>query len=286
MRQQGAGSDHLDFTNWFSFEIKLSGEILRVFHDPDEHHDVLIAKKGFASLFSSKLQNSNSDVASEWAYQTTEHGNEGHHNASYTVIKTATGIKFKKLRHSTPIPNAKGVHQKVLHFDHDLGTIKRVVVEEEFTSPQIAPDFDAEKGMRKVNAVNDFSSIENPTIKATNKGELQFWKKEKIKEKSYRPKDDIVIDSIHIGNYQRKEHNAQKLDKLKGTIKSNLICIRTEPEKGLYEQITITITEMVKLTKRQTKVTNNAPTTLSTIALVFGFDIHEIEIADKQNSIA
>ncbi|VDI57565.1 Hypothetical predicted protein [Mytilus galloprovincialis] len=244
-KEQGAGSAHLDFTNWFSFEIKLSGEILSVFHDTDEHHDVLIAKKGFASLFSSKLQNSNSEVASEWAYQTTEHGNEGHHNASYAVIKTATGIQFKKIRHSTPIPNAKGVHQKVLHFDHDLGTIKRVVVEEEFTSPQIAPDFDSEKGMRKVKAVNDFSTMENPTIKATNKGELQFWKKEKIKEKSYRPKDDIVIDSIHIGNYQRKEHNAQKLDKLKGTIKSNLICIRTEPEKGLYEHITIAITEMV-----------------------------------------
>ncbi|XP_052071176.1 uncharacterized protein LOC127709613 [Mytilus californianus] len=231
-KEKGAGSDNLDFTNWFSFEIKRSGEILRVFHDLDEHHDVLIAKKGFASLFSSKLQNSNSDVASEWAYQTTEHGNEGPHNASYSVIKTATGIQFKKFRHSTPIPNAKGVHQKVLHFDHDLGTIKRVVVEEEFTSPQIASDFDAEKGMRKVKAVNDFSNMENPKITATNKGELQFWKKEKIKEKSYRPKDDIVIDSIHIGNYQRKEYNAQKLAKLKGTIKSNLICIITEPEKG------------------------------------------------------
>jgi hypothetical protein len=37
----------------------------------------------------------------------------GHHNASYTVIKTPEGIQFKKLRHSEPIPNAKGIHQKV-----------------------------------------------------------------------------------------------------------------------------------------------------------------------------
>lgn len=37
----------------------------------------------------------------------------GHHSASYSVIKTADGIQFKKSRESNPIPNAKGVHHKV-----------------------------------------------------------------------------------------------------------------------------------------------------------------------------
>ncbi|CAG2196998.1 unnamed protein product [Mytilus edulis] len=218
----------------FSFEIKPSGEIIRIFYYADEHPDVLVAKKGFAALFSSKLQHPDNEAVSDWTYQTQEYGNEGHHTASYSVIKTADGIQFKKSRESNPIPNAKGVHHKVLHFDHDLGTVKRVVVDEEFTSPKIAPElvarkenyfyyadtvinyfvafglFDAEKNMRKVKAVNDFNDMENPTMSATNKGELKFLKKERIKEKSYRPIDDIVTDSIHFGDVEQKEYNAQK----------------------------------------------------------------------------
>lgn len=37
-------------------------------------------------------------------------------------------------------------------------------------------------------------------MSASNKGELKFLKKEQIKEKSYRPVDDIVTDSIHFGD--------------------------------------------------------------------------------------
>jgi hypothetical protein len=37
----------------------------------------------------------------------------GHHNATYTVVKTSTGIEFKKVRQSIPIPNAKANHIKV-----------------------------------------------------------------------------------------------------------------------------------------------------------------------------
>ena len=37
----------------------------------------------------------------------------GHHNATYTVVKTSTGIEFKKVRQIIPIPNAKGNHMKV-----------------------------------------------------------------------------------------------------------------------------------------------------------------------------
>ncbi|CAC5409209.1 unnamed protein product [Mytilus coruscus] len=234
---KGTGSENLDFTEWFSFEINSSGEITRVYHESGEHHDVLIAKKGFASLLSSKLQAPDNTAKSEWTYKTEEYGNEGHHNASYSVVKTKDGIQFKKFRHSTPIPNAKGVHQKVLHFDHDLGTVKRVVVEEEFTSPQMAPNFDAGKDMRKVKAMNDFSTMENPTMSATNKGVLTFLKKELIKEKSYRPVDGIVTDSIHIGNYEKKEYNAQKIAQLKEKIKKKIYCIRIEPAEGSPEVV-------------------------------------------------
>jgi hypothetical protein len=37
----------------------------------------------------------------------------GHHNATYTVVKTSTGIEFKKVRQYIPIPNAKANHIKV-----------------------------------------------------------------------------------------------------------------------------------------------------------------------------
>jgi hypothetical protein len=37
----------------------------------------------------------------------------GHHNATYTVVKTSTGIEFKKVRQIIPIPNAKANHIKV-----------------------------------------------------------------------------------------------------------------------------------------------------------------------------
>jgi hypothetical protein len=41
----------------FSFEITPYGEILRVYHPPEENTDVLMAKKGFAALLASKLHN-------------------------------------------------------------------------------------------------------------------------------------------------------------------------------------------------------------------------------------
>jgi len=41
----------------FSFEITPHGEILRVYHPPEENTDVLMAKKGFAALLASKLHN-------------------------------------------------------------------------------------------------------------------------------------------------------------------------------------------------------------------------------------
>lgn len=41
----------------FSFEITPYGEILRVYHPPEENTDVLMVKKGFAALLASKLHN-------------------------------------------------------------------------------------------------------------------------------------------------------------------------------------------------------------------------------------
>ena len=52
--QKSTGSNDLDFSDWFSFEITPLGEIKCVFYLNGEHDAVLVAKKGFASLLSSK----------------------------------------------------------------------------------------------------------------------------------------------------------------------------------------------------------------------------------------
>ncbi|VDI59671.1 Hypothetical predicted protein, partial [Mytilus galloprovincialis] len=126
--EPGSGNDDLDFSNWFSFDITPHGEIMRVYHPANEHTDVLTAKKGFVSLLAAKLHydKENEQSSTEWSYKTEEFGNEGHHNATYSVIRTPTGIEFKKTRQSTPIPNAKGRHMKYDKTAHSDKTIKEL----------------------------------------------------------------------------------------------------------------------------------------------------------------
>ncbi|CAC5401154.1 unnamed protein product [Mytilus coruscus] len=78
----------MDFSKWFSFQIKPNGQILRVYHPPEDD-EVLATKKGLAAMLSAKLHDkdelsSESDMLyeqnekyGEWKYQTEEIGNEG-----------------------------------------------------------------------------------------------------------------------------------------------------------------------------------------------------------------
>ncbi|XP_052090896.1 uncharacterized protein LOC127727821 [Mytilus californianus] len=233
-------NDDLDFSNWFSFDITPHGEILRVYHPVYENIDVLTAKKGFVSLLAAKLHygKENEQSSTEWSYKTEEFGNEGHHNATYSVVRTPTGIEFKKTRQSTPIPNAKGSHMKTLHFDHDLGTIHRVLVEEDFSSPQISPDFDPYHNMRKYKAVNDFNSMDYPTMSATNHGELKFLTRQTVKEIEFRPSEKVVNASLHATTYNKTAHSDKTIKELKEIIKDSVDCIRDEPEQGSRKVLT------------------------------------------------
>ncbi|VDI25287.1 Hypothetical predicted protein [Mytilus galloprovincialis] len=108
----------------FSFQIKPNGQILRVYHPPDDG-EVLETKRGLAAMLSAKLHDkdelsSESDMLPEqneeygdWKYQTEEIGNEGPHSARYIVKDTTTETEFKKIRNSKLIENSKGYFEKI-----------------------------------------------------------------------------------------------------------------------------------------------------------------------------
>ncbi|VDI18854.1 Hypothetical predicted protein, partial [Mytilus galloprovincialis] len=80
--ETGGSDDDVDFSKWFSFHIKPNGEILNVFHPPDDE-DVLAIKKGLAGLLSAKLHGKEEahpglvrEGDGQWKYQTQEIGNE------------------------------------------------------------------------------------------------------------------------------------------------------------------------------------------------------------------
>ncbi|KAK3609663.1 hypothetical protein CHS0354_035948 [Potamilus streckersoni] len=143
VKQPDVRDNSLDFSNWFSFIISQQGEIEHVYHPKGEDGEVLAIKRGFAALLSGKFHDqhevSSSDKQSDsWEYQTKEFGHEGNHNATYTVIRSPDGHIFKKVREGHQVPNAKSRYEKTLHYHDKLGTIHRVLVDEDFTLPGVA----------------------------------------------------------------------------------------------------------------------------------------------------
>ncbi|CAC5401161.1 unnamed protein product [Mytilus coruscus] len=74
--------DAVDLSKWFSFQIKPNGEILKVFHPPEDD-EILATKKGLAGLLSAKLHDKKEahpglvhEGNGQWKYQTQEIGNE------------------------------------------------------------------------------------------------------------------------------------------------------------------------------------------------------------------
>ncbi|CAG2189963.1 unnamed protein product [Mytilus edulis] len=226
----------MDLSKWFSFEITPEGKILRVYH-PEESDDFVSAvKKGFAALLSSRLHEegeiSGSSSHDGFTYQTQELGHEGPHNATYTVKQTSTGLQFTKVRHEALVKNAGGKYKKVMHYHKDLEVIHSVLIEEDFISPtRPSGKFDALHGMRKIKAVNEFSSMEFPEMKAISKGSLSYLTRRFERDAVTKPMLGLEESTIHVTKMTRK---IPMLDRAKAWqyIKGNITCMWTQPENG------------------------------------------------------
>ncbi|KAK3102203.1 hypothetical protein FSP39_009587 [Pinctada imbricata] len=227
----------LDLSNWFSFVITSRGEILRVYHPDHENGEVLAIKKGFAALLAAKLHNEG-EVGGKhgpdgWTYHVQEMGHEGLHNATYTIQKTNEGLKFVKVRHGHPVKYAQSQYKKTIHYHDYLGTIHKVLIEEDFTSPNGQPGFDPHHGMRKVKAVNNFTTLDYPEMKAISNGELHFLTRNAAQKlRDFKPKTRIQTGSINIGNVKRNKPSNVNITQARIDIHTNLTCMQNQPEKG------------------------------------------------------
>ncbi|VDH91582.1 Hypothetical predicted protein [Mytilus galloprovincialis] len=226
----------MDLSKWFSFEITPEGKILRVYHPEESDDFVLASKKGFAALLSSRLHEegeiSGSSSHDGFTYQTQELGHEGPHNATYTVKQTSTGLQFTKVRHEALVKNAGGKYKKVMHYHKDLEVIHSVLIEEDFISPtRPSGKFDALHGMRKIKAVNEFSSMEFPDMKAISKGSLSYLTRRFERDAVTKPMLGLEESTIHVTKMTRK---MPMLDRAKAWqyIKGNITCMWTQPENG------------------------------------------------------
>ncbi|XP_021353372.1 uncharacterized protein LOC110450253 [Mizuhopecten yessoensis] len=231
---QGVPGHDLDLSKWFSFVISPHGEIFRVYH-PQEDDEVIAVKKGFAALLAGKLHDKHEVTGhygdDGWSYNVEEFGHEGHHNATYTILPLSAGTSFKKIRHSHPVPNAKGKYVKTMDFHDDLGTIHSVMIEEDFTSPTHPKDFDPHYGMRRVKAVNKFSTMVYPEMSAISKGHLKFLTRYTAEDIWTRPTAGINVGSIHIDKYNPKKQKVN-VDVAWRGIRGNLTCMWNQPDQG------------------------------------------------------
>ncbi|XP_076086954.1 uncharacterized protein LOC143057528 [Mytilus galloprovincialis] len=234
-------TDHgKDLSKWFSFQIKPNGEILKVYHPPEDD-EVLATKKGLAGMLAAKMHDKEelhtglvNEGNGQWKYLTQEIGNEGPHSARYTVKETETETEFKKIRNSNIIEHAKEMFEKTLIFQKELGIIHKVLIEDSFTAMTGQNGFDPHKNMRKIKAVNQFSDIEYPEMTVSSKGELIFLTKHpvnSIDERIKRPLKSILSGSIHMSKYERKKPEVDVAGKMK-EIEGNITCIKNEPTKG------------------------------------------------------
>ncbi|CAG2251002.1 unnamed protein product [Mytilus edulis] len=123
----------------------------------------------------------------------------GPHNATYTVKETSTGLQFTKVRHEPLVKNAGGKYQKVMHYHKDLEVIHSVLIEEDFISPsRPSAKFNALHGMRKIKAVNEFSTMEFPEMKAISKGSLSYLTRRFERDAVTKPMLGLEESTIHV----------------------------------------------------------------------------------------
>ncbi|XP_048258717.1 uncharacterized protein LOC124137708 isoform X1 [Haliotis rufescens] len=228
----------LDFSKWFSFVITPHGEILHVYHPPDDDDEAVAMKKGAAAMFASRLHQAteNHVIATDdgWGYHVRETGNEGPHNATYTVRPTLTGHVFTKTRHpgQHPVKHATSEYTKTLYYDSALGTMHTIQVEEKLqVMHKTAKGYNPYENSRPVKAVNNFTEMEYPEMSAKGTGKLVFLSRHKAVSIPSRPKTDITRASIHIKEVKSKKPAIDVKEYLQ-YVKGNLTCMRNEPEKG------------------------------------------------------
>ncbi|XP_060580900.1 uncharacterized protein LOC132737595 [Ruditapes philippinarum] len=241
--QPEGDSHHEDFSKWFSFEINRNGEIRTVYHPPDEDSEVLMMKKGFASMISAKLHHRHEvehhvGKDGQWEYATDEIGREGQHRASYAVKATPTGVMYIKTRNST-IKHAldgNGTYLKTLHYHKSLNTIHSVMIKEERNLHFSAkPGFNPLYGMRPVKAVSNFSKIEFPQTTAKSNDKMTFAEKTPFTRQFGRPKG-IKNSAIHdMHKIKKRAMYEARSEEARNYVAGNMTCIRNQPEKGSPE---------------------------------------------------
>nr|XP_022335846.1 uncharacterized protein LOC111132336 [Crassostrea virginica] len=228
----------LDYSKWFSFIISGNGRVVQVFHTVGEDAEVVATKKGFAALFASRLHDKDEvpglvkdDI---FTYNVTENGQEGEHNATYTVSKSDTGLKFQKIRHKHPVSNARATYLKNLYYHDSLKTLHKIEISEDFKSPKSPPGFDPYFGMRKVPSANDIGITATPEMSYTSQTELTFLVREQMKERWKRPVISLVSDGLEIRQIEEKLEMYKNFSKVKEDMYGNITCLLHHKDATIF----------------------------------------------------
>ncbi|XP_076086969.1 uncharacterized protein LOC143057543 [Mytilus galloprovincialis] len=119
-----------------------------------------------------------------------------------------------------------------MHYHKDLEVIHSVLIEEDFISPsRPSAKFNALHGMRKIKAVNEFSTMEFPEMRAISKGSLSYLTRRFERDAVTKPMLGLEESTIHVTKMTRK---IPMLDRAKAWqyIKGNITCMWTQPENG------------------------------------------------------
>ncbi|XP_060577217.1 uncharacterized protein LOC132734490, partial [Ruditapes philippinarum] len=143
----------------------------------------------------------------------------------------------------------------MLHFHEDLNTIHSVMIEEEMNIDfSTKAGYDPFHAMRPVHAVSGFSNMGFPTVTASSKDKLEFFKKRDFTVQFEKP-IGIESSSIHHTKKIKKRaiYQTQTEVKLAKTyIAGNLTCIRHQPERGspqlgkCFHMLTRTLDQMTE----------------------------------------
>ncbi|XP_072033446.1 LOW QUALITY PROTEIN: uncharacterized protein [Amphiura filiformis] len=127
--------DHKDFDDWFSFKMAGCGQVMNVYHMPEEDPEVIMVKKGIVSVLSANFKKSEekSDIwqwSNEWSYVTNETGQEGDHVSYYEAHEQADGIKFRKRRATSVLQYADDAHEKEVFYHKTLKVPTSIKIKE------------------------------------------------------------------------------------------------------------------------------------------------------------
>ncbi|XP_048250793.1 uncharacterized protein LOC124111176 [Haliotis rufescens] len=236
---QGVAGHDWDFSRWFSFVITPHGEIVHVYHPADDDDEAVAIKKGLSAVFAGRLHHESEEVSRRteagWRYSVQETGQEGVHQASYSVRPSKEGHIFTKTRDPKghPVKHASSQYTKTLYYSKDLGNIHSVEINETFQAMHKVQDgYEPFENSRPVKAVNEFTNIEYPELSALGTGKLEFLTRYKLRHVPSRPVDAITRASVFIDKVSRKKPDSVVIKDEMKFITSNLTCMRNEPDKG------------------------------------------------------